>query len=156
MKKIKDIFSIIVLFTTLCIVFVLIMSVLIRILPIIMWKEDKKMNTIGDNMRLARKRNNLTLMKLAELSGISYQIINKYEMDKTMPGVDKVEILADVLGISIDEYIGHNVKKPIDIKKKMTDKEMLIELIKEVEEILVKGVSENVWIHRAWSVDWIL
>ena len=102
------------------------------------------MNTIGDNMRLARKRNNLTLMKLAELSGISYQIINKYEMDKTMPGVDKVEILADVLGISIDEYIGHNVKKPIDIKKKMTDKEMLIELIKEVEEILVKGVSENV------------
>ena len=82
-------------------------------------------------------------MKVAELSGINYQSINKYEIDKTIPGIDKVEILADVLGISIDEYIGRDAKKPIDRKKKMTDKEMLIELIKEVEEILVKGVSEN-------------
>ena len=36
MKKIKDIFIFIVLFVTLCIIFWLIMSVLVRILPIIM------------------------------------------------------------------------------------------------------------------------
>lgn len=90
------------------------------------------MNTIGNNMRLARKKTNLTLMKLAELSGISYQIINRYEIDKTVPGIDKVEILADVLGISIDEYIGHKVKNVVD-------KERLFELIKEIEKILAEG-----------------
>lgn len=97
------------------------------------------MNTIGNNMRLARKKTNLTLMKLAELSGISYQAINRYEIDKTMPGIDKVEILADVLGISIDEYIGHDAKKQTDRRKKLTDREKLFNLIIEAEKILING-----------------
>ena len=97
------------------------------------------MDTIGNNMRLARKKTNLTLMKLAELSGISYQVINRYETDKTVPGVDKVEILADVLGISIDEYIGHDAKKQTDRRKKLTDREKLFNLIIEAEKILING-----------------
>ncbi len=67
--------------------------------------------TIGEAMKNARQRAGLTQNKLAKISGIPVSCINGYEGDRFIPTVLKVEILADALGISIDEYIGHKVKE---------------------------------------------
>lgn len=71
-------------------------------------------DTFGSSMRLARKNAGLSLRKLSEISGINYRLISRYERDEIRPRIDTAEILADALNISIDEYIGHDVKKQID------------------------------------------
>lgn len=66
--------------------------------------------TIGQSMRAARKKAKLSLRALSKLSGIYVTAICDYENDKRNPPISTVEILADALSISIDEYIGHKVR----------------------------------------------
>lgn len=67
--------------------------------------------TIGEAMRAAREKAGLTRNKLAKKSGIAVSCISGYERDEFEPKISRVEILADTLGISIDEYIGHEAKQ---------------------------------------------
>ncbi len=68
--------------------------------------------TRGEYMRKARLDAGLNLVQLADISGISVSTISLLERKSRRCGwVDTVEILADALGLSIDEYIGHEVKK---------------------------------------------
>ncbi len=67
--------------------------------------------TVGEAMRAARNKAGLMIKELSEISGVSKGLISCYERDLTRPIIDNVEILADALGISIDEYIGHEVRK---------------------------------------------
>ena len=65
--------------------------------------------TLGQAMRRARKEAGLTIQELAEKSGYSQSTISAIETDKNAPKVTTVTDLADVLGLSVDEYTGHNV-----------------------------------------------
>lgn len=67
--------------------------------------------TIGEAMRAAREKAGLTRNKFAKKSGVAVSCISVYERDEFEPKISRVEILADALGISIDEYIGHEVKE---------------------------------------------
>ena len=62
-------------------------------------------------MRRARERAGLRRYELARLSGISTNTISNIEHDNRHGGIDTITILADALGISIDDYVGHKVKK---------------------------------------------
>lgn len=66
--------------------------------------------TVSEAMKRAREKAGLSQYQLAKISGVVAQSISKYELGKALPRVDTVEFLADALGISIDEYIGHEVK----------------------------------------------
>lgn len=65
--------------------------------------------TRGEHMRKAREDAGLTLRQLDALSGITYSMISRYERDVYPARISlaNVEILADTLGLTIDEYIGH-------------------------------------------------
>lgn len=65
--------------------------------------------TRGEYMRRARERAGLTIIQLSKLAGISADCIGQYERERNIPHVDSVELLADALGLSIDEYTGHQV-----------------------------------------------
>lgn len=67
--------------------------------------------TQGQCMRRARERAGLKRCKLARLSGVASNTISNIEHDKRHGGIDTITILADALGISIDDYVGHKVKK---------------------------------------------
>lgn len=67
--------------------------------------------TMGEAMRAARKKVGMTQCKLSKISGVTRNNISKYENDNKSPNICTVEALADSLGISIDEYIGHEVKR---------------------------------------------
>ena len=68
-------------------------------------------------MRKAREKAGLTLNKLSEMSGINITTIFNWEHDETSPLLVSAEICADILGISIDEYVGHITTEPKKLKE---------------------------------------
>ena len=67
--------------------------------------------TRAEHMREAREKAGLTLRKLGEMSGVWYVTIGRLERGERNGNLSTVELLADALGISIDEYVGHTVKR---------------------------------------------
>lgn len=68
--------------------------------------------TQGEYMRRARQKAGMTAAKLAELSGVSRETIHALECGRVRYGrLDNIMLLADALGLSIDEYVGHKVRK---------------------------------------------
>lgn len=68
--------------------------------------------TQGECMRKARKRAKLSLVQLSEISGVPNATIGALERDVNRSGtIATIELLADALGLSIDEYVGHEVKR---------------------------------------------
>lgn len=62
----------------------------------------------GSAARNARQSQNLTLQQLSELSGVNINTIHRLERDKSLDVRYWVcESLADALGMSVDEYMGH-------------------------------------------------
>jgi len=66
--------------------------------------------TRGEHMRLSREKKGLTIIQLSNASGIAVNTISSLERNNRYGGwLVTVEILADTLGLSIDEYVGHKV-----------------------------------------------
>ena len=69
-------------------------------------------------MRMWREKRGLTQLELARLSGICQVTISALEKGRNSGGnLDTIELLADALGLSIDEYVGHEVIKHRERKK---------------------------------------
>lgn len=66
--------------------------------------------TIGESTKKARENAGITIGKLAEKAGYHYNTVWWMENDIVTPKISTVIDLADALGISVDEYVGHEVK----------------------------------------------
>lgn len=66
---------------------------------------------IAENMHAARERAGLTVAQLAESSGVSEWCLYNYESyhARGMPRLDTVLMIADALGITLDDLIGEQV-----------------------------------------------
>ena len=63
-------------------------------------------------MRMWREKRGLSQSELARLSGINRVSIGALEAGKSSGGnLTTIELLADALGLSIDEYVGHEIVK---------------------------------------------
>lgn len=67
------------------------------------------LNERGTAMREARKRAGLTLRDLESLSGVSFGTIAAIERGDRAGYIDTIELLADALGLSLDDYVGREV-----------------------------------------------
>lgn len=68
--------------------------------------------TQGEYMRRARERAGLSAKRLSEMSGVPASTISALERSVSRNGrIDTIELLADVLGLSIDDYVGHRTQK---------------------------------------------
>lgn len=65
----------------------------------------------GACMLQHRKRAGLSLRELAAMAGVQYNTICRLERGTHLGRIDTLELLADALGLSIDEYVGHTVKE---------------------------------------------
>ena len=63
--------------------------------------------TRGEHMREARLKAGLTLRELGNISGVQFVTIGRLELGKRAGSIQTIELLADALGLSIDEYTGH-------------------------------------------------
>lgn len=66
---------------------------------------------IGQTLKEHREQIGISQTQLAKEIGTSHQNINRWERDIISPNIEFCVILADFYGISIDELIGHEVKK---------------------------------------------
>ena len=74
--------------------------------------------TRGEIMRKWREKRGLSQCELAKLSGIHQVTISALEKGRNSGGnLDTIELFADALGLSIDEYVGHEVIKHRERKK---------------------------------------
>ena len=64
------------------------------------------MNNIGQRIKQLRKKNDFTQEKLADLLGVTYQSVSKWECGTTMPDLAMIAPLARLLQVSADELLG--------------------------------------------------
>ena len=60
----------------------------------------------AENLQILRKKHGLTQEGLAEIMGVSRQAVSKWEQGEGYPEVEKLLILADRFGVSIDGLMG--------------------------------------------------
>lgn len=65
--------------------------------------------TMGEVMREKREAPGWSLSQVSSKSGLHENTIAGYEKDEHLPGLFNLVVLADTLGISLDEYIGRSV-----------------------------------------------
>lgn len=65
--------------------------------------------TRGEYMAEARRKAGLSQADLAAMAGIWRVTVARLESGRSDAMLSTAELLADALGISIDEYIGHEV-----------------------------------------------
>lgn len=66
-------------------------------------------------MRHYRLRANLTLEELSKRSGVSTSTIQHWEHGDGLLTLANMAAVCEVLGISIDEYIGHAIPKALKV-----------------------------------------
>lgn len=66
---------------------------------------------LGENILRLRKENGLTQEKLANLLGISFQAVSRWENGQAYPDIELIPKLASVLHVSIDSLLGHQTEK---------------------------------------------
>jgi transcriptional regulator with XRE-family HTH domain len=75
-----------------------------------------------DKLQILRKEKNMSQEKLAEVLGISRQAVAKWEAGQSYPDLDKIIIISDLFGISIDKLVkdyydencSYKFTKPLD------------------------------------------
>ena len=65
----------------------------------------KSLKIDGDSLRRLRAENALTLRALAEISGVSYDTINKLELGRRPAHASTIRKLADALGVEPRELM---------------------------------------------------
>lgn len=57
------------------------------------------------NLKEVRKSKNITQVELEEKTGIPQQMISRYENGNNIPQLDTAAMIADALGVSLDELV---------------------------------------------------
>ncbi len=63
---------------------------------------------IGENIRALRKARGFTQEQLADMLGISFQAVSKWENNASMPDISLLPVIAKELGTSIDQLFSEN------------------------------------------------
>ena len=79
---------------------------------------------IGENIKRLRLSNDLTQEALAQILGVSFQSISKWERGESYPDITLLPLISDFFKVSIDELMGIN---------KAQDEEELDALLKEYD-----------------------
>lgn len=69
-----------------------------------------KDNIIGESIKLNRIEQKYTQKQLAQMIGVTHAAISYWENGVNIPNVKDCWLLADALGISIDELVGRDLR----------------------------------------------
>lgn len=73
------------------------------------------MTKLPERLRMLRSSRNLTQTRLAELLGINPRVYNRWEQGVSVPHIDTVVKIADILQVNLDELLGRTpvMSKPV-------------------------------------------
>ena len=95
--------------------------------------------TFMNNLKLIRRAKGLSQKDLANKTGLTIRIISYYENEATSPPIDKIEIIAKALGVTVADLLNDKVTKNIktsfdDIDSKMLKKISKINTLPQKEQ----------------------
>ena len=61
---------------------------------------NKELNTIGKRIKYAREKKKISLRKLSEMTGKTFQLLHQYENGERSPKAENIEIIAKALDAS--------------------------------------------------------
>lgn len=64
------------------------------------------MNNISTIIKKIRKENNLTQKQLADILGVTYQAVSKWENNKSVPDISILKNISNIYNIEINELLG--------------------------------------------------
>jgi transcriptional regulator with XRE-family HTH domain len=68
-----------------------------------------------DNLIQLRKMKHLTQEDIAEKLGVTRQSVAKWEAGDTIPDLDKCRVLAELLGVSLDDLANYEPEKNLGL-----------------------------------------
>jgi transcriptional regulator with XRE-family HTH domain len=100
-----------------------------------------------------RKEKGWSQTELATESGVSREIIGKYERGEAVPSVDFAKRIADAFGVSLDYLVGEGVNAKFDKKtlKRLQDIENLKENDKSCLMTIVDAFLRDAKTRQAYS-----
>ncbi|EGD51952.1 helix-turn-helix domain protein [Thermoanaerobacter ethanolicus JW 200] len=97
------------------------------------------MDTIGERIKYARKKNNLTITALSKLTGLSVGNLSDLENNKSMPSSNALIKLKNALNVSIDWLLtGQQIEYVKEEEEKYLSREEF-ESISEKDKIIFKA-----------------
>lgn len=73
--------------------------------------------TLGKLIADTRKQQGMTQLDLAQKVGVTDKAVSKWERDLSCPDINTLPLLAETLGLSVEELLqGKSAKKPADSK----------------------------------------
>jgi transcriptional regulator with XRE-family HTH domain len=93
--------------------------------------------SIAENIKICRIQNNLTQKQLGEKMFVSDKTISKWESNRSVPDVDTIKKLAEVLNIEYDVLIDGNEARS---NKKSLNKQILGFVSEQKREIIYGSV----------------
>jgi len=97
------------------------------------------MDTVGERIKYARKKNNLTITALSKLTGLSVGNLSDLENNKSMPSSNALIKLKNALNVSIDWLLtGQQIEYVKEEEAKYLSREEF-ENISEKDKIIFKA-----------------
>lgn len=97
--------------------------------------------TFGEKLAYCTKQKKASQQELSKLSGISGDIIDKYERDEMKPSIETAKKLADALDVLLDYLVGDADLKALD--KKTLQRIQDIEKLPEDERKVIYRVRDS-------------
>lgn len=100
-----------------------------------------------------RKEKKWSQTDLAAQSGVSREMIGKYEREKAVPSIEAAKKVADAFGVSLDYLVGEGINAAFDKKniKRLQDIEKLDSDTKEKIYFVIDNIIQNVKAKKAFA-----
>lgn len=94
---------------------------------------------IGKKIKDLRAKNNLTQKDLAERLNVTPQAVSRWELDIVEPGLDTMRDMANLFGISLDEFI----KLSSEDSGEESKEKLAVEEEPDNENLMIVGICKN-------------
>jgi len=102
--------------------------------------------TIGERIQMLRKNNGLSQEDLAKKLLVSRQTVSQWETDQTIPSVDNIYRLKEILNVSFDELMSDEKAEKVETEEKTEEEKPLEEyesVVSREETEFAMGVSTS-------------
>jgi transcriptional regulator with XRE-family HTH domain len=100
-----------------------------------------------------RKQKDWSQTELANISGVSREMIGKYERGDAVPSIDAAKKIADAFEVSMDYLVGEGVNVSFDKKnlKRLQDIEKLDDATKDKLYFVIDNIVQNFKAKKAYA-----
>jgi transcriptional regulator with XRE-family HTH domain len=108
-------------------------------------------STVSKTIADLRRQRDWSQADLASKSGVSREMIGKYERGEAVPSIDAAKKIADAFDVSMDYLVGEGMHASFDKKnlKRLQDIEKLDSDVKEKLYFVIDNIIQNVKAKKA-------